>query len=40
MAKQTHADRVRAGKKGARTRKLKKAKRKASARKSARKRKR
>jgi len=40
MAKQSHASRVKAGKKGARTRKEKKAKRKASARKSSRKRRR
>jgi len=33
MAKQSHAERVRAGKKGARTRKANKAKRRASAKK-------
>jgi len=38
MAKQSHASRVKAGKKGARTRKRHKAKRRASARKSARRR--
>ena len=40
MAKQSHASRVKAGKKGARKRKANKAKRKASARKGAKKRKR